>query len=274
MTTEKTAGKSKVREIARTLTVLSGQLKKATQPWLHGSEVMEIRRALLDQAEAQIQPLGGGKRLFPFNRGKLVLLAKKPVERAVLEASLAGEWNPEREIVAHLAACGCPAPELALTIEIVDKSRREFAGRRFHLSFERGESRPRPITRPQLVLSVVAGSARPATHTFKEGERLNLGRLEEVLDANGRLTRTNDVVFADDGSEVNLSVSREHAQIDYHAQSREFWLRDNRSAHGTQIFRGGRPIKVSSLDRQGLRLEDGDEVVLGRARLAVRVREG
>lgn len=233
---------------------------------------MEIRRAVVEEAEAQIQPLGGGKTIFPFNRGRLVLLAKKPVEKAVFEASLAGEWNPEREIVAHLAARGCPVPELRLAIEIVDKSRREFAGRRFFLELERGEVAARQETRPTLVLTVLAGSARHTVNTFRTESRIHLGRLVEVLDDHGRPKRSNDLVFDDDGSEINLSVSREHARIDYHRDSGELRLIDERSAHGTQIFRGGKAIQVSSRDRGGLRLQDGDEICLGRARLAVKIR--
>lgn len=268
MTTKKTS------DFARTLTTLGDRFRQVTQPWTRGTEVMEIRRAVLEEAEAQIQPLGKGKYIFPYNRGKLLLLAKRPAEKAVFEASLAGEWNPEKEIIEHLAARGCPAPELSLDIEIVDKSRREFAGRRFALKFERGEVRPKVEARPVLELTVTAGNAARVAHTFAAGKRINLGRLAEVLDEHGRPRRMNDVVFSDDDSEVNLTVSREHARIEYHTASRDFWVIDERSSHGTQIFRNGKPIHVSSRDRTGIRLQDGDELSLGRARLSVKVREG
>jgi pSer/pThr/pTyr-binding forkhead associated (FHA) protein len=101
-------------------------------------------------------------------------------------------------------------------------------------------------------------------------DRVYLGRLEEVLDAAGRVKRRNDVAFLEEG-EASQTVSREHARIAWDAESHAFWLRDEGSASGTLLLRDGRAIEVSRHDRRGVKLESGDEVYLGRAAVRVEI---
>jgi pSer/pThr/pTyr-binding forkhead associated (FHA) protein len=68
----------------------------------------------------------------------------------------------------------------------------------------------------------------------------------------------------------NHSVSRRHAHIEYVEAARHYRLRDDRSAHGTSIVRHGRTVAVPAGSR-GIRLESGDEIVLGEARARVRI---
>jgi predicted component of type VI protein secretion system len=75
-------------------------------------------------------------------------------------------------------------------------------------------------------------------------------------------------VAFEEGPESNRSVSRQHAHVTYHPNTKEYRLTDDRSAHGTSIVRGGRTIKVPAGAR-GTRLETGDEIALGQARLRV-----
>ena len=105
-----------------------------------------------------------------------------------------------------------------------------------------------------------------------EGPRVYLGRLEEVVDPDGRVRRRNDVAFLEVG-EINSTVSREHARIAWDAESGGYWLRAEQNASGTRIYRGGRTIDVSAHDRRGVRLQSGDEVYLGRAAVKVGLRE-
>ena len=65
------------------------------------------------------------------------------------------------------------------------------------------------------------------------------------------------------------SVSRRHAHVDYDVRARDFRITDDRSAHGTSIVRNGVAIPVHPGSR-GVRLQSGDEIVLGEARLKVK----
>jgi pSer/pThr/pTyr-binding forkhead associated (FHA) protein len=75
-------------------------------------------------------------------------------------------------------------------------------------------------------------------------------------------------VFTDGGGAINDTVSRRHAHIDYDARARDFRITDDRSAHGTSVVRNGVAISVHPGSR-GVRLQSGDEIVLGEARLRV-----
>ena len=122
---------------------------------------------------------------------------------------------------------------------------------------------------PRIKLSVAKGAGEQRAYTFCGG-RIDLGRRAEVVDQRQRLIRTNHVVFTEDGPEANQSVSRKHAHVEWNAADRCYRLHDDRSAHGTTIVRGGRTIKVPAGAR-GTKLENGDEIVLGHARLRVSI---
>ena len=69
---------------------------------------------------------------------------------------------------------------------------------------------------------------------------------------------------------MNHSVSRRHAHIVFDAALREYRLHDDGSAQGTSVLRNGHAIQVPSGTR-GIRLRSHDEILLGEARLKVRI---
>jgi pSer/pThr/pTyr-binding forkhead associated (FHA) protein len=126
---------------------------------------------------------------------------------------------------------------------------------------------PAPAPVPRLKLTVVTGKASQRTQMFSGG-RIDIGRRSEVLDAKYRVVRTNHVAFEEDGPEANRSVSRRHAHVTYDQQAAGYRLHDDRSVHGTSLLRGGRTIVVPAGSR-GVRIESGDEIIVGQARIKV-----
>jgi len=243
------------------------------KPWTTGTSPLEIRRAVLDDAEARVIAVGEGKRIFPFNRLTIHLLAPDPEERAALEAAAREGWALELEIAGRLRDHDCPVPP-DLTVETVfdDEPLPQFGDRRFFVEYTKGETAPAAAkpSRPMLELTVLKGDA--TQHVYElETPRIFLGRLEEVLDADGRVRRRNDVAFREEG-EINTTVSREHARITWDDESAGYWLRAEQNASGTRIYRAGRTIEVSAHDRRGVRLQPGDEIYLGRACVKVGMR--
>ena len=118
----------------------------------------------------------------------------------------------------------------------------------------------------EVRFTIIAGSAQQQEICLKK-KRINLGRLAEVVDADQRLTRQNDVAFRDDGPAPNPSVSRAHAHLEFDPEKSVFRLFDDRSAHGTVVIRDGSVIPVPQGPSKGVALRDGDEIVLGQARL-------
>jgi hypothetical protein len=119
-------------------------------------------------------------------------------------------------------------------------------------------------------LEVIEGRAYRARVAISRTE-FNIGRTENVFDHSGeRLLRTNHLAFERpfEGDVVNRSVSRQHARILY--RDGAFRLYDTGSQNGTSMHRG---TSVLCLPRptplaDGLVLEDGDVVAIGRTRVA------
>jgi hypothetical protein len=255
------------------------------RPWTKGTEPLEIRRTILEEVESRVVPAGGGKRIFPYNRLRIHLLAPDPRERTELEAIVQEGWNLREEIAARLRDRGAPVPpDLDVQVHFDEESRPEYADRRFFLAYERTETpaaatapgqpaRPgRPTVRPVLELTILKGAAAQRVYTVT-ADRVFLGRMAEVVDSEGRVKRRNDVAFQEDG-EINQTVSREHARIAWDDATGGWWLRAEQPAAATRIFREGRTIEVPAHDRRGVRLHAGDEVYLGRACLKVGMRAG
>jgi FHA domain len=251
------------------------KLRQWGRPWAAGTEPVEIHRAILEDIESQVVAVGGGRRVFPFETVEVRLLATSPEERTRLEAIAQEGWDLPREVRERLKAQGVRVPEgLAIPVQVTEEPAPEFGDRRYALGFRKaaekegeGPGRARNIARPVLHLTVLKGKAVEDSYDLN-ADRIYLGRLEEVLDAAGRVKRRNDVAFLEEG-ELNQTVSREHARIAWDPESHAFWLRDEGSASGTLLFRSGRSIEVSRHDRRGVKLEDGDEVYLGRAAVKV-----
>jgi pSer/pThr/pTyr-binding forkhead associated (FHA) protein len=116
---------------------------------------------------------------------------------------------------------------------------------------------------------VVRGTAERRTYSFA-ARRIDLGRCAEVRDTRNRLIRTNHVAFVEGSGEVNQSVSRRHAHIAYEPTSGGYRVRDDGSVHGTSVVRSGCTVAVPP-GSHGVRLRMGDELVLGEARLRIRL---
>lgn len=267
------AGKAKTieRKLARTFDAALGELVGRDEP-----APIEIVHAVLDRAEREVQEIGRGRRVFPFNHVRVMVLAgrRDKEARARLDAVVAGPPSLAERLADRLAASGCATTRIATEIVYAKERRADWIDPRFHVTFDRLESAPASAPAsvtavPRLKLTVLSGSASQRAYAFTGG-RIDIGRRAEVLDQRQRLIRTNQVAFAEDGPDENRSVSRRHAHIAYLEDEGTYRIWDDRSAHGTSLVRNGRTIKVPAGAR-GTRLSPGDEIVLGHARLKVAI---
>ena len=251
------------------------KLRGLVKPWTTGTEPMELRRAVLDDVESRVVTAGSGKRVFPYNRLEVRLLADSPEQREALEAVAREAWDLKHEIADRLHDRGASAPPgLDVDVQVTEQARPEFGDRHWHVVYHRDEgvaAAGSPGRRPTLVLTITQGRAKQVVYSFESHDRILLGRLDDVLDEEGRVKRRNDVAFLEEG-EVNRTVSREQARILWDVDSGEYRLRTEPGASGTRILREGRTIDVSAQDRRGVRLLAGDEVYLGKACLKVALR--
>jgi hypothetical protein len=218
-------------------------------------ELLEIRRDILEDVRRHIQSKGGGKLVFPYNEIAIRLDAAG-TQREMLEAALCEEQALEGDIRELLNEASCPVPRGFLVSIDLD-------GAPFGVTFRNRKARaeqPSVAARPAARLIVTKGSADPVELGIA-ANRVNLGRLKEVVGEKDGLRRRNDLAF--DASET--TVSREHGYIRYDAASSKFRICDDKSARGISIFRDGRRIGVPRASNRGVQLHAGDEIHLGDA---------
>jgi hypothetical protein len=239
-------------------------------------EPLEIAHAVVDAVERQVQPGSRGTRLFPFNSVTVSVLAPSRDSRARLEALFTSTPSLRERVLARLRSAGCDVEDLQVDMAYVGRTARGWGHPQFHVAFDRIASAPAAPapddSQPARVeVMVLRGAAERRTYSLALS-RIDLGRGGEVRDSRHRLLRTNHVVFVEGSDAVNQTVSRRHAHIAVDPSSGDHRLHDDRSEHGTGIVRGGRTIPVPAGSR-GVRLRSGDEVVLGEARVRIRIDE-
>lgn len=244
-------------------------------------EPLEVAHGIVGAVEREVQPAGRGRHLFPFNRIQLRIAAATRQERARYEATFAAEPTLADRIHARLDTAGCARADLRIVVDYVDAAGTDWSTPDFDVEFDLVEGQaPEPVPTPvvdvvvpapppSIALEVVSGAAEHPAYAF-ELARIEIGRCSEVRDRHNRLVRTNHVVFADTDHPHNQTVSRRHAHLDYQPAERAFRLFDDGSEQGTSVSRSGRTIVVPPGPR-GVRLQNGDEIVLGLARVRVRV---
>ena len=244
-------------------------------------EPLEIAHAVVEAVEREVQPAGRGRQLFPFNRLHVRVVAPTPHVQARFEATFAMEPTLAQRIHARLESARCMPADLAEDVSYVEAAGDGWNAPDVHVEFERVDAPPvqelvaatAPVAveepAPGVEIEVAAGDAAQATYSF-DFARIDLGRCVEVRDRRNQLVRRNHVVFADTDDAINRTVSRRHAHLDYSAGERAYRVYDDGSEQGTAVARGGKTISVPPGAR-GVRLQPGDEILLGHARLKVRV---
>ena len=254
---------------------LARTLDRALQQWTKSGplEPLETLHAVVDAVEARLEPLGRGRYVFPFNKVKVSIAAGSRDTRARFAAVLEGDGQLQERIINRLRDAGCDPTPLQVGVSYAARPGSDWARPDFHVEFDR-VAPAEPPSAPdasvsELRITVTHGSAEKPAYTFSI-PRINLGRCADVRDSRHRLVRTNHVAFTDADRTTNDTVSRRHAHIDYADGSAGYRIFDDRSAHGTSILRNGRTIDVPSGSR-GIRLQSGDEIVLGEARVRVKI---
>ena len=232
---------------------------------------LEVLHGILEAVDERIEPAGRGMHVFPFNKIKATVVAVSPDARARFAGVLDSTPTLQERIGKKLRDAGCDVPSLQVKVAYVPQADPAWTSPEFHVDFSRGAVQELPPAPAQaavheITLAVINGTADKPAYALTL-DRITVGRCAEVRDSRNRLLRTNHVVFTDAAGAVNETVSRAHAHIDC-LPNGECRLFDDRSAHGTSIVRNGKTIGVPAGSR-GVRLQSGDEVVLGEARLRV-----
>lgn len=255
--------------LARTF---EGIAEQWTKPAPRGP--LELMHAIVDAVAERLEPAGRGTHVFPFNRIKVSVLARSRHDRARFAALFDAPPTLHERITARLRDAGCEPATLQIRVAYVEQASPDWTGPDVHVEFDRVApaevAHETPAAPDPIKLTVVHGTADKPACTFAAA-RVNLGRCAEIRDTGNRLVRTNHVAFAENGGAPNVTVSRQHAHIEF--ANGHYRICDDGSAHGTGLVRNGRTIGVPSGSR-GVRLRSGDELLLGEARVRVRIGNG
>jgi hypothetical protein len=263
----------KVRRLESTI---AARLDDAAKAFVRSRprEPLEIVLAILEAVEQRIVPTGRGTRIFPFNRIELSVVAPSREAQGRLEAVFAADIPLRTRIRNRVQSAGCPPADVSVEIQYCDHAEPGWSAQDFDLQFSRvaeaeDEGRDLEPQPGQIDIRVLVGVMERWAYSFS-APRIDVGRGAEVRDDRNRLIRTNHVVFTEGAGDVNQTVSRKHAHIAYEPLTGQFRLHDDGSEHGTEIVRAGRTISVVRGTR-GVRLQSDDEVVLGEARVRIRL---
>ncbi len=237
---------------------------------------LEISQAVLDAVERQVQPVGRGRRVFPFV-GLAIRVRTTPATAPAMPSAFV---DFAARVGQRLAEVRCDPPRsLDVRLECLDAPPDAWpAGQMFDVTFvanppvvplpaSAGAGTTAPgapaVAPPVLLVTVLAGTAERSPCRFIGGS-VSIGRSADPTDGLGRVRR-NRLAFADVVDGVNETVGRAHARLRSDASSREVRLFDEGSRNGTSILRDGEVIAVHRRDPRGVRVRSGDEVRLGRA---------
>jgi hypothetical protein len=255
-------------QIARTLNTAAQRVSGSS-----GRSPLEVIHAIIDVIEQEVVPAGRGRRVFPYNTVNVVIAVGSPAVQARYEVLLENGPTLGERILERVREAGAEVAGIDVTLAFSDEPEAGWTAPDFDLQCSRVKTPVEVVAiaapvREPIVLTAVRGTVTEASYSLSQA-RIDVGRGVEVRDTRNQLLRTNHVAFMEDADEVNRSVSRRHAHITCDA-SGTYRLHDDGSAHGTSILRNGATISVRSGSR-GVRLRDGDEIILGEARVRVDV---
>jgi hypothetical protein len=230
-------------------------------------ELAEIRIAVLDAVKAKSHR-ASGRHVFPYNLVRLHLLGVPETQSHVFQSEFLSTYFAE-ELRAALARSNYRFPE-NLRVEIttttaLPEPQQDWLRVDAELLEQPPAAPPLPKTSARLV--VLSGTASAAEFPL-EKVRINIGRTADIYHSAAGPSRRNDFAFAED-SEINRTVSREHAHILHSPKTGEYRICNDRSYKGPSncgiwIVRDGLSQPVHRNTR-GAVLKDGDEIHLGRA---------
>ena len=225
-------------------------------------ELAEIRHAVLDEVRLKSYRAGAVK-VFPFEVVRVSLRGVELARAEIFQGRFFRNYL-EQEIRHTLAGAATRYPEtLRVEVEVATG----LPGRDEAWISVEAQSPAQPAAGSVPARLVVReGTANQAEFAMRKG-RANIGREVDVYRNQG-LYRRNDLAFVED-TEINRTVSREHAHIQRDPVRGEYRLFNDRwyargAECGTWIVRDGMSHEVHR-DTRGVKLESGDEIHFGRA---------
>jgi hypothetical protein len=256
---------------------MADAVRRAVDPPLDDdAKPIDVKRAIVEALEQQVEPAGGGRRILPGDRIEVRILAVSDEARPGLDAVLADlrdvfaarlrelQCDVPRSLAVDVGYVPAPLPEWADDQRLDVVVRRSDAAKTARDAGSREDAAVHRMT-----ITVLRGEATQATATFTESV-IRIGRSADPTDERGR-PRFNHIAFLENDSPENRTVTRGHAMIRYVSATGEYRLFDEGSANGTRVVRSGEVVDLPKRDPVGYALRSGDEVQLGKAAIRIEI---
>ena len=227
-------------------------------------ELAEIRLAVLDHIREKSYR-SGGKKVFPFDLLRIEMRGVEESRRDIFAGRFFRQYL-EQEVRTALRDGGCRFPD-NLRVDVEPIAGLPKPGEAWLLIETASQEIADAAKKPSGRLVIRQGEAN-LRELRLEKARTNIGRVVDVYREEG-IFRRNDLAFEAD-TEINRSVSREHAHIRYDRASGEYrlfndrWYDRGEGDCATWIVRDGFSQEVHRTSR-GAKLEPGDEIRFGKA---------
>jgi pSer/pThr/pTyr-binding forkhead associated (FHA) protein len=240
-------------------------------------ELAEIRLAVLDAVKSKSHR-AGGKSVFPYNLIHIHLRGVPEEQSPVFQGDFLAKYFCE-EIKSGLTRASYRFPE-DFEVQIHSTPQMPAPGEQWLYVETATQDKHVPDTahaRKPARLVVTQGAANQSEIGVTKA-RTNIGRTTDVFKVDGP-SRRNDLAFTED-TEINRTVSREHAHILFSKKTGEYRLFNDRwrkagnksdTGCGVWIIRDGISQPVHHNTR-GTVLKSGDEIHLGRAIIRFQLR--
>ena len=221
----------------------------------------EVRREILEQVESKIASEALGKD-FPYARVVVELRPPTQLLRDIFETAFLRADSLRNGIAEKLQNVRHPGA-FEIIVRLEQHPEAPSPGPLFALDFVKPDPPPQPEI-PETRITISKGSAERPAYRMRR-DRILIGRLSEIQDREGRMVRKNDVVFLDNGDDINSTVDHAHARVWFDTETQEFRIMDEVSRFGTRIVREGRSIEVPGGNPNGIPLRSGDAIFFGQA---------
>lgn len=229
-------------------------------------EIIEVHRAIVEEIASRVDSLPRGKRNFSYSIIKVQILAEAERRRTYEKVFVDGAAL-ERDIKSYFDDASVEYPaNFKVQIELSEDLPQDIKAHGFDVTYSDTPSGDVSAQPAQIRLTVLTGESEKREYLFSK-QRINIGRLSEVLDGQLRPIRRNHVALKDEASGVNATVSRSHAHIEFDAAAVQFRLFDDGSAQGTTLFRDGSLVPVPKGASKGVLLLNNDEIIVGRVHI-------
>jgi hypothetical protein len=229
-------------------------------------EIIEVHRAILEEIASRVESLPRGKLSFGYSNIKVQVLAETERRRSYEKVFVDGA-GLERDIRSYFQESSVEYPaNLKVQTELVENLAPDVKAQGFDVTYNNARTSDVSVQPVQIRLTILTGVAEQGEYLFRK-QRINIGRLSEVLDGQLRPIRRNDLALKDDLPGINATVSRSHAHIEFDAEALRFRLFDDGSVQGTTLLRNGSLIAAPRGASKGVLLLTDDEIIVGQVHI-------